>query len=99
MTLSASTTSGRRSSANEEPTRDKTELYRHALAALEVEANQALAFEDSPSGVRAVKRAQVLCVAVPNEITRGATFDEADLILSSLAERSLLEILCTVACG
>jgi HAD superfamily hydrolase (TIGR01509 family) len=79
--------------ANKEPTRDKVELYRHALAVLEVHADQALAFEDSPSGVRAARRARVLCVAVPNEITRGAAFDEADVLLSSLAEQSLDEIL------
>ena len=79
--------------ANEEPTRDKAELYRHALAILEVRADQALAFEDSPSGVRAAKRAQVRCAAVPNEITRGAAFDEADVVLSSLGEQSLDEIL------
>ncbi len=79
--------------ANAEPTRDKAELYRHALAVLEVHANQALAFEDSPSGVRAAKRARVLCAAVPNEITHGAAFNEADVVLSSLAEQSLDEIL------
>jgi HAD superfamily hydrolase (TIGR01509 family) len=79
--------------ANEEPTRDKAELYRHALVVLGVRADQALAFEDSPSGVRGAKRARVLCAAVPNEITRGAAFDEADIVLSSLAERSLDEIL------
>ena len=79
--------------ANEEPTRDKAELYRHALVILDVHANQALAFEDSPSGVRAAKRARVFCVAVPNEITRGAAFDEADVVLPSLAEQSLDEIL------
>jgi HAD superfamily hydrolase (TIGR01509 family) len=85
--------------ANEEPTRDKAELYRRALAVLEVHANQALAFEDSPSGVRAAKRARVLCAAVPNEITRGAAFDEADVVLSSLAEQSLDEILLMAGGG
>jgi HAD superfamily hydrolase (TIGR01509 family) len=79
--------------ANEEPTRDKAELYRRALAVLGVQASDALAFEDSPAGVRAAKSARVLCAAVPNEITRGARFDEADVVLSSLAERSLEEIL------
>ncbi len=79
--------------ANEEPTRDKAELYRHALAVLDVPARCALAFEDSPAGVRAAKRAGVLCAAVPNEITRGAAFEEADFLLSSLAERSLDEVL------
>ncbi len=78
--------------ANAEPTRDKAELYRDALARLEVGAEEALAFEDSPSGVRAAKRAQVLCVAVPNDITRGASLDDADVVLESLAELSLAEI-------
>lgn len=82
--------------ANEEPTRDKAALYRHALAVLDVLASEALAFEDSPSGVRAAKRAGVLCAAVPNEITRAALFDEADAVLSSLAEQSMEEILRTV---
>lgn len=36
--------------ANDEPMRDKTELYREALAALHVAATSALAFEDSPRG-------------------------------------------------
>lgn len=85
--------------ANEEPTRDKAQLYRQALAALEVRANQALAFEDSPAGVRAAKSARVLCAAVPNEITRGAAFDEADVVLPSLAEQSLDEILQMVGGG
>ena len=79
--------------ANEEPTRDKAELYRHALAVLQVDASEALAFEDSPAGVRAAKEAGVLCAAVPNDVTRGAPFDEADLVLPSLAEHSLDEIL------
>ena len=35
----------------------------------------------------------MLGVAVPNEITRGAVFADADLLLSSLAEQSLDVIL------
>ncbi|MGH3111401.1 MAG: HAD family hydrolase [Gaiellaceae bacterium] len=79
--------------ANEDPERDKAELYRHAAAVLEVDPGQALAFEDSPSGVRSAKRAGVLCVAVPNEITRGGAFDDADLVVHSLAGCSLEQIL------
>ena len=83
--------------ANDEPTRDKAELYRNALSALGVDASEALAFEDSPAGVRAAKEADVLCVAVPNDVTRAAVFDGADLVLSSLAERSLDEIVSLVS--
>ena len=82
--------------ANEEPTRDKAELYRHALALLDVAATEALAFEDSAPGVRAAKRAGVLCVAVPSEITREAAFEEADAVIPSL-EQPLDAILRLVA--
>lgn len=83
--------------ANDEPTRDKAELYRGALETLAVTANDALAFEDSPAGVRAARDAGVRCIAVPNEITRAASFDDASLLLASLAERSLDEIIRLVA--
>jgi HAD superfamily hydrolase (TIGR01509 family) len=79
--------------ANEDPTGDKAELYRLALSELGVEPDQAVAFEDSPSGVRSAKRAGVLCVAVPNDVTRGATFDGADAVLPSLAAQSLDEVI------
>jgi HAD superfamily hydrolase (TIGR01509 family) len=69
--------------ANEEPTQDKAGLYRRALEVLEVPPSEAVAFEDSPAGLRAAKRSGVRCVAVPNEITRAAAFDEADLVLPS----------------
>jgi len=83
--------------ANAEPTRDKAELYRHALEVLGVVAREALAFEDSPSGVRAAKRAGVVCVAVPNEVTRSADFGEADAVLASLAELTVDDVLRAVA--
>jgi hypothetical protein len=73
--------------ANAEPTTDKSALYLKALALLDVPASEALAFEDSPSGVRAAKKAGLRCVAIPNEITREAAFDDADLVLRSLADR------------
>jgi HAD superfamily hydrolase (TIGR01509 family) len=80
--------------ANAEPTRDKAELYRHALASLDVAAHEALAFEDSPAGVSAAKRAGIVCAAVPNEVTRGADFGEADVVLASLAELTIDDLLC-----
>jgi HAD superfamily hydrolase (TIGR01509 family) len=79
--------------ANADPTCDKTELYRHALDVLDVDAHEALAFEDSPSGVRAAKRAGVVCAAVPNEVTRGADFREADVVLASLAGLTIDDVL------
>lgn len=68
-------------------------LYLTALDCLEVSANQAIAFEDSPNGVLAAKRAGLFCVAVPNPLTSQLQIDEADLHLGSLAEMSLDELL------
>ncbi|HEX6699714.1 MAG TPA: HAD family phosphatase [Gaiellaceae bacterium] len=79
--------------ANEDPTCDKSELYRRALELLGVEPEEAIAFEDSPSGLEAARRAGIACVAVPNEITRGAAFAGAALVLPSLADATLDEIL------
>jgi HAD superfamily hydrolase (TIGR01509 family) len=79
--------------ANAEPTCDKAELYRRALDVLDVVAHEALAFEDSPAGVRAAKRAGVVCAAVPNAVTCGADFREADVVLASLTELTIDEVL------
>jgi HAD superfamily hydrolase (TIGR01509 family) len=63
-------------------------LYLEALELLEVGANEAVAFEDSPNGVRAAKAAGVFCVAIPNEVTRELGLEEAgaDTVLNTLAE-------------
>jgi HAD superfamily hydrolase (TIGR01509 family) len=68
-------------------------LYRAALRALDVTADQAIALEDSPNGVLAAKRAGLFCVAVPNALTRQLSLDLADLELESLAGLPL-ENLC-----
>jgi beta-phosphoglucomutase-like phosphatase (HAD superfamily) len=60
---------------------------------LAVTAQQAIALEDSPNGVQAAKRALLYCVAVPNSMTRGLDFDQADLQVDSLAELSLDQLL------
>jgi HAD superfamily hydrolase (TIGR01509 family) len=79
--------------------RAKSAFYLEALRRLRVESREAIAFEDSPHGVRAAKEAGIRCVAVPNDVTRGAHFEEADLILGSLAERPLGELLTLPALG
>jgi HAD superfamily hydrolase (TIGR01509 family) len=63
-------------------------LYLEALTLLEVDANEAVAFEDSPNGVLAAKAADVFCVAIPNEVTRELGLEEAgaDIVLDSLAD-------------
>ena len=68
-------------------------LYLAALQCLQVSADQAVAFEDSPNGVLAAKRAGLFCVAVPNDITRHFPLDQADLQVASLADLALDELL------
>jgi len=77
------TADGDRARAKPEPV-----LYLEALRLLDVGADEAVAFEDSPHGVRAAKAAGVFCVAIPNEVTRGLGLEEAgaDIVLGSLAD-------------
>jgi HAD superfamily hydrolase (TIGR01509 family) len=76
--------------ADRDPVRAKPAptLYLEALELLDVTADEAVAFEDSPNGVLAAKAAGIFCVAVPNEVTRDLGLEEAgaDLVLGSLAE-------------
>jgi beta-phosphoglucomutase-like phosphatase (HAD superfamily) len=78
--------------ANDTPTMDKAELYQRALAGLGVAADEAIAIEDSPPGVEAAKSAGLYCVAVPNDVTRGASFAAADRVYESLEELSLADL-------
>ena len=70
--------------AKPEPT-----LYLEALRILRLRADEAVAFEDSPHGVRAAKAAGLVCVAVPNPITKTLALDEADIVVDSLADLPL----------
>ncbi len=81
--------------ADHDPARAKPAptLYLEALAELGVAADEAVAFEDSPNGIRAAKAAGIFTVGVPNEVTRDYGLDEADLVLESLADLSPEELL------
>ncbi len=61
-------------------------LYLEALGELGLSADEAIAFEDSPNGVRAAKGAGIYTVAIPNAVTRDYDLGEADLLLDSLAD-------------
>jgi HAD superfamily hydrolase (TIGR01509 family) len=69
------------------------DLYLAALDCLGVPASEAVAIEDSPNGITAAKRAGMRCVAVPNSITKGLDLSHADLLLGSLAEVTLPELI------
>jgi HAD superfamily hydrolase (TIGR01509 family) len=69
------------------------DLFLAALSALHVQADQALAFEDSPNGVNAAKAAGLRVVGVPNSITARLGALPADLNLASLADLALPDLL------
>jgi HAD superfamily hydrolase (TIGR01509 family) len=72
-------------------------LYLEALDRLGLERDEAVAFEDSPNGVRAAKAAGLVCVAVPNGVTATLGLDEADLVVPSLAELPFERLLALAA--
>jgi HAD superfamily hydrolase (TIGR01509 family) len=69
------------------------DLYLAVLQCLGVIASEAIAIEDSPNGVLAAKRAGMRCVAIPNSITAHLDLGQADVVLGSLAEVTLAELL------
>lgn len=76
-----------------EVTKPDPTLYLSALDCLGVPAHQAIAFEDSPNGVLAAKKAGLFCVAIPNPITSQLQLEQADMVLGSLADITLDELL------
>lgn len=76
--------------ANVKPEPD---LYLSVLDCLDVPASGAIAIEDSPNGVVAAKRAGMRCVAIPNSITARLDLSAADVLLASLADVTLPELL------
>ena len=80
--------------ANAKPEPD---LYLAVLECLGVPASEAIAIEDSPNGVMAAKRAGMRCVAIPNSITARLDLGQANLLLGSLADVTLAELLRQLA--
>jgi HAD superfamily hydrolase (TIGR01509 family) len=74
--------------ADRDPERAKPNpaMYLEALELLELGANEAIVFEDSPNGVAAARAAGIFVVAVPNNVTRDFGLEGADLIVDSLAD-------------
>jgi HAD superfamily hydrolase (TIGR01509 family) len=68
-------------------------LYRKTVQMLGVLPSQAIAFEDSPNGILSARRAGLFCVAIPNSLTSQTDTSQADLVLSSLEELPLEQLI------
>jgi HAD superfamily hydrolase (TIGR01509 family) len=75
----------------------RPDLYLDACEQIGVAPSEAIAFEDSPNGIRAARAAGIFCVAIPNDVTRDLGFDEADLVLESLADLPPADLLARFA--
>ena len=73
-------------------TKPHPDIFLRALQALQLQPAEALVMEDSPNGIKAAHAAGLRVVGVPNPVTAPLQLD-ADLVLSSLAEMPLGEIL------
>ncbi len=74
-------------------TKPNPDLFLLALNQLEVEKEAAVVFEDSPNGVLAANRAGIFVVAVPNHVTAMLNLEHANLIVKSLADLHLAELI------
>jgi len=74
-------------------TKPKPDLFLKALEQLNVRADEAMIFEDSPHGVEAANAAGIAVVLVPNPTTSLLPFNGNYIKLKSLAEMSLAELL------
>jgi HAD superfamily hydrolase (TIGR01509 family) len=74
-------------------TKPNPDLFLLALKQLQVQKEAAIVFEDSPNGVLAANRAGIFVVAVPNPVTAMLAIKGANLILGSLSELPLADLL------
>jgi HAD superfamily hydrolase (TIGR01509 family) len=75
------------------------DLYLAVLDCLGVSPSDAFAIEDSPNGVVAAKQAGMRCVAIPNSITARLDLSQADLVLRSLSDLPLRDLLQRLETG
>lgn len=69
------------------------ELYMQSLDNLGVSGEEAIAFEDSLNGLKAAKSAGLHCVIVPNEVTRYSPFCEHNLMINSMSDLPLEQVI------
>lgn len=79
------------------PSKPDPASYRAACASLGVDPRAAIAVEDSPNGIAAARAAGLFCVAAPNPVTAGLDLSAADLVVDSLADVSLADVISASA--
>ena len=70
-------------------TKPHPDLFLSALDAVGMGGNEAIAFEDSPNGILAAKRAGLFCIAVANPVTALLDLSGADLWFDSFTQIDL----------
>ncbi len=76
-----------------EHTKPDPRLFLMTAEKLGAKADEVIVLEDSPNGVLAANRAGMFVVAVPNDLTCQLPLDHADLVLESLADLPLADLL------
>jgi putative hydrolase of the HAD superfamily len=74
-------------------TKPHPDLFLKALDAVGVDADEAIVFEDSPNGVNAARAAGIFVVSIPNPITALLKMDSANMILKSMDDMPLQDLL------
>ncbi len=74
-------------------TKPDPELYIKTLECMNLKPHEVIALEDSPNGVSAAKKAGIYVTVYPNKVTSIFDFDTADLVVDSLEEMPLNELL------
>jgi HAD superfamily hydrolase (TIGR01509 family) len=74
------------------PAKPDPTSYRLACEAIDADPRRSIAVEDSPHGVAAAKDAGLFVVAVPHDLTRDLDLSRADLVVASLEDVSLSDV-------
>lgn len=70
-------------------TKPAPDIYLKALEKLGIEPGEAVALEDSPTGIRGAKAAGIPCVAIPNRVSIQLDLRHADAVVPSAADLDL----------
>src|SRR5918993_1118109 len=76
-----------------QPWLERHDLFLLAAERLRVEPAACVVFEDSPNGLHAAHAAGMKSVAIPNGLTRGLPMPAPHLVLDSMADMTMADIL------